>query len=89
MNNIIYYNKFKEDLRKNNIEIIIDRYGFFKVVNDTDFLRLSSSEPIGLIHILNYDYIKISDDKYRLIRRLDSFSIQELEEDFINEIKID
>lgn len=90
MRDMEYYNKFKEDLKKNNIEVEINKYGFFRIIfNDADFLRLTSSEPIGLLHILDYDYIEISKNKYRLIRRLDSFSIKELEEDFINEIKID
>lgn len=85
-----YYNKFKEDMRENRIEIKIDNDGFFVVTHNLlDFYRLSRTEAIGLLHILGYDYMKLAENDYRLLRRLDTYSMEELEEEYHNEIDID
>lgn len=82
MRNIEYFHRFKEDMKNQGIEVLIDRNGVFKVSNELDFRGLSETETIGLSHILGYNYIKIEDNEYQLLKKLEHYSIEELEEEY-------
>lgn len=87
MDDMAYYYKFKQDLITQGIEVRINKYGFFTVIEGyANFGGLLSSETIGLCHILGYDIIKLGENNYRVIKKLGAFSMRELEEEYEEEL---
>lgn len=76
-----YYNKFKEDMNKNNIKISINKHGYFAVTHNLqDFRRLTEKRFIGFT-IMEYDYIELGENDYKLIQRIDTMNIEDLVDD--------